>query len=78
MNEARRQAVRTICKMLEGIEEHLDALGHAEEEAFVNRSSGSKQTELGLVLEDVVRTLLDARDEINTQRGVLEQLSVGR
>ena len=74
MNEARRQTVLAICKVLEGIEEQLGTLAREEEDAFDNRSNISKETALGRNSEDAVRTLVDARDEINTQREALEEL----
>jgi hypothetical protein len=68
MNEARRQTVLAICRVLEGIEKQLGTLAREEEDAFDNRSNISKETALGRNSEDAVRTLVDARDEINTQR----------
>jgi len=60
--------------VLEGIEEQLGTLAREEEDAFDNRSNISKETALGRNSEDAVRTLVDARDEINTQREALEEL----
>jgi hypothetical protein len=74
MNEARRQTVLAICRVLEGIEEQLGTLVREEEDAFDNRSNISKESALGRNSEDAVRTLVDARDEINTQREALEEL----
>jgi len=74
MNEARRQTVLAICRVLEGIEAQLGTLAREEEDAFDNRSNISKETALGRNPEDAVRTLVDARDEINTQREALEEL----
>ena len=74
MNEARRQTVLAICRVLAGIEEQPGTLVRQEEDAFDNRSNISKETALGRNSEDAVRTVVDARDEINTQREALEEL----
>jgi hypothetical protein len=74
MNEARRQTVLAICKVLEGIEEQLCTLVREEEDALDNRLGISKETALGRNSDDAVRTLIDARDEINTHREALEEL----
>ncbi len=64
MNEARRERTRELIRMLESVQEQVQALLTEEDSAFEDRSSPSRETVAGKISEDAAYFLCEARDDI--------------
>jgi hypothetical protein len=64
MNEARRERIRELIRMLESAQEQVQALCREEDSAFDGRSSPSRETGAGKISEDAAHFLCEARDDI--------------
>lgn len=71
MNEARRERIRELIRMLETVEEQIHSHLQEEEAAFGGRSQSSKDTDLGRVSEQAVEFLDHADTDIEN---AIEQL----
>jgi hypothetical protein len=66
MNEARRERIRELIGMPEGIQEQVEMYFQEEEAAFDDRSPPSKETELGIISKEAVQSLDRAADDIQS------------
>ena len=71
MNEAGRERIRELIRILESAEKQLQALLIDEENAYEDRTAASKETESGTVSEDAMDHLEWATTEL---RGVIEKM----
>ena len=62
MNEARRERIRELLRMLESAQERVQALWTEEDSAFEGRSRPSKETQAGEISGDAAHFLCEARD----------------
>ena len=71
MNEARRERIRELIRILESAEKHLQALLVDEENASEGKTAASKETELGTGSENAADHLEWATTEL---RGAIEEM----
>ena len=64
MDKARRERLGELIRMLQSAQERVHHLWIEEQGAFENRSSASKETELGQISSDAVHHLEEATQDI--------------
>jgi hypothetical protein len=76
LNEARRERIRELVRMLESAQEQVHAIWIEEDKAFEDRSPPSKETESGNISETAAHFLSEAEGDIQNAIDQM-QLAIG-